>query len=274
MDAKAAGVNGLIVVDLPPEEDTKLCVPALHSDMNFIRLATPTTDDKRLPAVLANTSGFVYYVSITGITGAPAILDRFDALGDMVKPGRIDPSWFYAGLVSLGSRDNRPVLIPVSFDLPAAVFFRPGMQAELSSMFMPLDTLRTLSQSFNAPRKTGGFSAMGFSPFWNQDFIDDTALLFGARFRPGRNGLPAWDQDGLNRTVDFARAWLAEVDGGASADDAFSSKNLVQPWYKLLSGEKDPFRPGSIHGLFRPPGGKAQGPGLSLALPGEHDPGE
>ncbi len=69
-DAMAAGVDGLIVVDLPPEEDVELCLPALKAGMSFIRLATPTTDDKRLPAVLANTSGFVYYVSITGITGS------------------------------------------------------------------------------------------------------------------------------------------------------------------------------------------------------------
>jgi tryptophan synthase alpha chain len=69
-DAKSAGVDGLIIVDLPPEEDTELCIPALKAGLNFIRLATPTTDDKRLPAVLANTSGFVYYVSITGITGS------------------------------------------------------------------------------------------------------------------------------------------------------------------------------------------------------------
>ena len=68
-DAKSAGVDGLIVVDLPPEEDSELCVPTLKAGLNFIRLATPTTDDKRLPAVLANTSGFVYYVSVTGITG-------------------------------------------------------------------------------------------------------------------------------------------------------------------------------------------------------------
>ncbi len=71
-DAKAAGVDGLIIVDLPPEEDTELCLPALAAGFNFIRLATPTTDDARLPAVLAHTSGFVYYVSITGITGAAA----------------------------------------------------------------------------------------------------------------------------------------------------------------------------------------------------------
>jgi tryptophan synthase alpha chain len=71
-DAGAAGVDGLIVVDLPPEEDEELCLPALKAGLNFIRLATPTTDDKRLPAVLANTSGFVYYVSITGVTGSAA----------------------------------------------------------------------------------------------------------------------------------------------------------------------------------------------------------
>ncbi|MFY0733947.1 MULTISPECIES: tryptophan synthase subunit alpha [Aurantimonas] len=71
-DALEAGVDGLIVVDLPPEMDDELCLPALDKGLNFIRLATPTTDDKRLPAVLKNTSGFVYYVSITGITGSAA----------------------------------------------------------------------------------------------------------------------------------------------------------------------------------------------------------
>ena len=75
-DAKTAGVDGLIIVDLPPEEDTELCLPAMKAGLNFIRLATPTTDDKRLPAVLANTSGFVYYVSITGITGSASADSR------------------------------------------------------------------------------------------------------------------------------------------------------------------------------------------------------
>jgi tryptophan synthase alpha chain len=70
--AKEAGIDGLIIVDLPPEEDSELCIPAQEAGLNFIRLATPTTDDKRLPKVLQNTSGFVYYVSITGITGAAA----------------------------------------------------------------------------------------------------------------------------------------------------------------------------------------------------------
>ncbi|KAB0682901.1 tryptophan synthase subunit alpha [Aureimonas leprariae] len=71
-DAHAAGVDGLIVVDLPPEMDDELCLPAMQGGLAFVRLATPTTDDRRLPAVLRNTSGFVYYVSITGITGSAA----------------------------------------------------------------------------------------------------------------------------------------------------------------------------------------------------------
>jgi tryptophan synthase alpha chain len=71
-DAKKAGADGLIIVDLPPEEDDELCIPALKAGMNFIRLATPTTDNKRAPAVFKNTSGFVYYVSVLGITGTKA----------------------------------------------------------------------------------------------------------------------------------------------------------------------------------------------------------
>jgi tryptophan synthase alpha chain len=80
--AKDAGVDGLIIVDLPPEEDDELCIPALKAGLNFIRLTTPTTDDKRLPAVLKNTSGFVYYVSMNGVTGA--VIKSRGAVGDAV----------------------------------------------------------------------------------------------------------------------------------------------------------------------------------------------
>lgn len=82
-DAKQVGVDGLIIVDLPAEEDAELCLPALDAGLNFIRLTTPTTDDKRLPTVLKNSSGFVYYVSMTGITGAA--IKSHSAVGDAVK---------------------------------------------------------------------------------------------------------------------------------------------------------------------------------------------
>jgi tryptophan synthase alpha chain len=81
-DALEAGVDGLIMVDMPPEEDAELCLPALEAGLNFIRLATPTTDGKRLPKVLQNTSGFVYYVSMTGITGGT--IASYDAVGEAV----------------------------------------------------------------------------------------------------------------------------------------------------------------------------------------------
>lgn len=83
-EAVDAGIDGLIVVDLPPEEDDELCVPAKKAGLNFIRLATPTTDDKRLPKVLENTSGFVYYVAITGITGAGSA-DAADVAPDVAR---------------------------------------------------------------------------------------------------------------------------------------------------------------------------------------------
>ena len=91
-DAKAAGVDGLIIVDLPPEEDEELCLPAQAGGLDFIRLATPTTDDARLPAVVRNTSGFVYYVSVAGITGKAAgqtetVRREFAAFADAVVVG-------------------------------------------------------------------------------------------------------------------------------------------------------------------------------------------
>jgi tryptophan synthase alpha chain len=94
-DAKSAGVDGLIIVDLPPEEDAELCLPSLAAGLNFIRLATPTTDERRLPAVLANTSGFVYYVSITGITGAATL----------------DPSRVGTAVVRIKRHTNLPVVV-------------------------------------------------------------------------------------------------------------------------------------------------------------------
>src|SRR5579862_1151551 len=100
-DAKAAGVDGVIVVDLPPEEDAELCLPALDAGLAFIRLATPTTNDARLPAVLANTAGFVYYVSITGITGAAA--PNADRVGDAVA--RIKRHTHLPVAVGFGVRD-------------------------------------------------------------------------------------------------------------------------------------------------------------------------
>ncbi|WP_375255391.1 tryptophan synthase subunit alpha [Yoonia sp.] len=104
VDAVAAGIDGLIIVDLPPEEDDELCIPAQNMGINFIRLATPTTDDKRLPAVLKNTSGFVYYVSVTGITGAAA-----------AQAGEVGPE-----VARIKSQTELPVIVGFGIRTPEA----------------------------------------------------------------------------------------------------------------------------------------------------------
>jgi hypothetical protein len=185
---------------------------------------------------------------------SPAIMDGLETLTDIVKPGKIDPLWFYSRLLAMGSRDNRPMLIPVSFTLPTIVYLRTD--PELPSMFMPLSLLQTMSRDFNHKSSNGALSAVGFSPLWNAsvDFLTTSALVFGARFRPGRNGLPAFDSEGVRKTVEFARTCMSQMDGGFEADEAFSSRNFVQPWYKLLSPpEKIRFALVSFTSLFSLP---------------------
>jgi len=138
-------------------------------------------------------------------------MDRMDGLGDIVKPGKVDPSWFYSRLLAMGSRDNRPVLVPLSFSLPAIVYVRGP--TDLPTMFMPLDTLRAMSRTFNKTDKNGALSSVGFSPTWSADFLTSTALLFGMHLRPGRNGMPTWDENGLRKTVDFVTSWVADISG-------------------------------------------------------------
>ncbi len=166
---------------------------------------------------------------------SPAVMDRMDGLGDIVKPGKIDPSWFYSRLLAMGSRDNRPVLVPLSFSLPAIVYVRGP--TDLPTMFMPLDTLRSMSRPFNKTDKNGALSSVGFSPTWSADFLTSTALLFGTHLRPGRNGMPTWDENGLRKTVDFVTSWVADISGGA-ADGSFAARYVLnQPWawHKLLA---------------------------------------
>lgn len=199
-------------------------------------------------AVLDGTGGDIV---IGKWLASPSIMDRLEGLGDIVKPGKIDPSWFYSRLLAMGSRDNRPVLVPLSFSLPAIVYVRPA--ADLPAMFMPMDSFQTMSKGFNKTAKSGAVTALGFSPSWNPDFLTLTALLSGAHLRPGRNSLPAWDDTGLTRTVDFTRAWLDGINGGADIDAAFAQKNLIMPWYRLLSTGKTMFALVSFRDFFALP---------------------
>jgi len=157
-DAKAAGVDGVIVVDLPPEHDDELCLPALASGLDFIRLATPTTDDKRLPAVLAHTAGFIYYVSIAGITGtksaaaetvaaAVARIKRHSALPVAVGFGIRTPEQAAA----IARIADAAVVGSALVDRVAALVDAEG-KAKPGLVAAVLDQVRALSQGVRAAR--------------------------------------------------------------------------------------------------------------------------
>jgi len=167
-----------------------------------------------------------------------SVMDRLENLGDVVKPGRLDPAGFYPGLLAMGSRDNRPLAVPLSFDLPAMVFLRGALPPDLSSLAIDIETVRSLARPVNAIGKGGGLSAVGFSPLWNREFLLLSARLFGARLRAGRAGTLSWDPAGLQASVDFTRSWVVEDNGGAALDRAFAERNLVQPWERLLASRK------------------------------------
>jgi hypothetical protein len=167
-----------------------------------------------------------------------SVLDRLESLGDIVKPGRLDPAGFYPGLLNMGSRDNRPLAIPLSFDLPAMVFLRGTLPQALPSLMIGIEVVRSLSRPVNTIGKGGGLSAVGFSPLWNPEFLLLSARLFGARPRAGRAGTFLWDPAGLQASVEFTRAWVVDDNGGAALDRAFAARNLVQPWDLLLASRK------------------------------------
>jgi ABC-type glycerol-3-phosphate transport system substrate-binding protein len=219
---------------------------AVHSDVKVEILYVETPSQAVLDGARAD-------LVIGEWLAGPAVMDRLDALGDLVKPGKIDPAWFYPGLLAMASRDNRPVLIPISFTLPAIVYLRSSQ--DVPNMFMPLDILQSMSAAYRKTGKNGSLTAVGFSPLWdwNADFLTASALLFGARFRPGRGGLPAWEENGLKETVDFLSKWLAEVNTSVAADQDFSRRYLVQPWYKLLASGKILFALTSFRDFFSLP---------------------
>ena len=167
-----------------------------------------------------------------------SVMDRLESLGDIVKPGRLDPAGFYPGLLGMGSRDNRPLAVPISFDLPAMVFLRGALPQNLTSLVIGIETVRSLARPVNAIGKGGGLSAVGFSPLWDREFLLLSARLFGARPRAGRAGSLTWDPAGLQAGVEFTRSWIADDNGGAALDRAFAARNLVQPWERLLASRK------------------------------------
>ena len=167
------------------------------------------------------------------------LMDRLDPLSDVIKPGRIDPAAFYPGLLAMGSRDNRPLLLPLAFDLPAVVMERRAASGELPAMMLPLATMRSMAAAFTSQGKGGGLATVGFPPLWDPEFILLVARLYGARPRAGRPVAFTWDPEPLAQAIEFTRSWVAKDDGGATSELAFIRRNLTQqPWDRLLAARK------------------------------------
>ncbi len=182
--------------------------------------------------------GEAFDVAIGGELAAASVMDRLENLGDIVTPGRLDPAGFYPGLLAMGSRDNRPLAVPLSFDLPALVCLRGALPEDAPSIAIGIEAVRELARPVNAIGKGGGLSSVGFSPLWDREFLLLAARLYGARPRAGRAGALAWDGEGLQAGVEFVRSWIADDNGGAALDRAFAARNLVQPWERLLTSRK------------------------------------
>ncbi len=197
--------------------------------------------------------GEVFDVVIGEELATASVMDRLESLGDVVKPGRLDPAGFYPGLLAMGSRDNRPLAVPLSFDLPALVFLRGALPQDLPSLAIGIETVRSLARPLNSIGAGGGLATVGFSPLWNREFLLLSARLFGARLRAGRGGTLAWDPAGLQASVDFTRAWVVEDNGGGALDRAFATRNLVQPWERLLEARKILFAPMPFTGFLALP---------------------
>ncbi len=167
------------------------------------------------------------------------VMDRLDPLSDVIKAGRIDPAAIYPGLLAMGSRDNRPLLLPLAFDLPAVVMARTPASGELPAMMLPLATMRTMADGFTTQGKGGGLATVGFPPLWDPDFLLLVARLYGTRPRAGKAGAFTWDPEPLDQAVAFMRSWVTEDDGGKNSELAFIKRNLTrQPWDRLLAAGK------------------------------------
>lgn len=167
----------------------------------------------------------------------PQLMDRFEPLGDVVKSGRIDPLRFYSGLLAMGAKDNRQVLLPVSFTLPAVVYASGNAAGGTSTWVLSLESMAESSRAFNGKSRMDP-ERLGFSPLWNTDFLCWTAALSGSRIRGGRGQTTTWDAEGLAKAQSALRSWVNEVNFGPETENAFAARWLIWPFYRLLSEKR------------------------------------
>ncbi len=164
----------------------------------------------------------------------PARISRLQPVEDLLRGKRVPREAFYAQLLERGALDNKQILLPVSFDLPAVIYRAANLAADAPSLALPLDTIRDRSAAFN--RMQGNrFDRMGFSPRWDTDFLYLITSLFGVSFRQAGPADVRWNEDALGEAIQYTRQWVRDVNKGLDADRQFSDRYLYNPMEQLLA---------------------------------------
>lgn len=159
--------------------------------------------------------------------------EHFTSLDDLLSDDDLSEDEFYTGLFDLGRQDGETRLLPVSFDLPLAMFKRSQLNEDLDQLRLPMQRLREEGAAFNETNDDR-YVRMGFSPRWNSEFLYLAAMSFGANFREQGPRNPVWNQEPLEQAVEYAGTWIEESNGGREAEDDFEEKYLYDPPYQLL----------------------------------------
>jgi len=162
------------------------------------------------------------------------LMSIFEPINDLIQPNKISRELIYSNLIETGYYKKNLVLLPLCFSLPMVILNSKSKDSDILSLILPLDTLRSKSLKF----KPTDNKKIGFSPFWNDEFIYSTSILFDADYKLGNNNKLIWDKSAIDKSIDFFKTWITEMKGGYEADRQFYSKYINIPPYKLLEQEK------------------------------------
>jgi ABC-type glycerol-3-phosphate transport system substrate-binding protein len=177
---------------------------------------------------------------IGGSLACPTNIQKFVSLDNLLKHDHVDPDAFYQEILIPGRYENKQKLLPLCFDLPAIVFEKNTDVQESTDVYFYLDTLKAKSREF-IRNKGDRLLRMGFSPFWDNDFLYGTAVLYNVNFRTEGKELLVWDSDALTKAIAFLKNWVSEIPGGYAAERIYSRKYLNAPSYQLIKEKKIEF---------------------------------
>ncbi len=164
---------------------------------------------------------------------SPSLVEKFYPLNRLFREKKINSDLFYHDLLSMCFIDKKYRVLPISFNLPAVIFKRGKIENEIGGLDIPLDKMKELSEKFNQKRARRVIK-MGFSPYWESDFLYYTAVLMGANFRVNSSGLLSYDKNNLEKAVDFVSLWEEKTNFGFETEKSFREKYFNVPYYKLL----------------------------------------